>query len=84
VNVPSGFKVALDRWRAINTGQTGGAGGAGGDSGGGGDIIVQEMNVSITAEDAAALMDEIQEELRKRKRELTGNPFGDEFNSGGG
>lgn len=91
VNVPQGFKVALERFRAISTGE-GGTITAGADNtptnvgetmaerG----IYANEIVINITGEDPKSILESVRDEIMKERGEFTGNPFGKQFNPGFG
>jgi len=93
VNVPQGFKVALERFRAISTGE-GGTITAGGDNAtasiagevaaGGRGIYANEIVINITGDDEKSILESVLDEIAKKNGEFTGNPFGKQFNPGFG
>ena len=83
VNVPSGFKVALERFRAIATGGSSitNVGDANENARG---MYVAELVINMETDDSDGVLDKIVSEIAKRNGELTGNPNAKQFNPGFG
>lgn len=83
VNVPSGFKVALERFRAIATGGTpiNNVGDTNENARG---MYVAELTINMDTDDPDRALDSIIDGIAKRQGELTGNPNAKQFNPGFG
>jgi len=83
VNVPSGFKVALERFRAIATGGSSitNVGDTNENARG---MYVAELTINMETDDSSNALDSIIDGIAKRRGELTGNPNAKQFNPGFG